>query len=59
MVDDRVEQQATFADRSPIGSARAQLFLGGFPEGTEPVKDEMPEHSSLHGCILDLFVDYK
>lgn len=59
LVDDREAGRGLLRDRSVIGSARAQLFLGGLPAGTKPIPDEFPTPVvPLRGCLSDIYLDF-
>lgn len=58
-VDDREIASGTLGEQNTIGSASAQLFIGGFPDGIKPSANEMPFAESMIGCVSNIFVDYQ
>lgn len=59
MVNDRVVANGTLSELAVIGSARAQMFIGGFPEKVKPSSNEIPLSVPLIGCVSDIYLNFK
>uniref|UniRef100_A0A914VG69 Laminin G domain-containing protein n=1 Tax=Plectus sambesii TaxID=2011161 RepID=A0A914VG69_9BILA len=59
IVNDRLVANGTLSETAEIGSPRAQMFIGGFPDKVKPTSTEIPSSVPMIGCISDIYLNFK